>query len=192
MKDRNQNIAILRALIETSVNRKISTSNDFIFLMGAIQGRINKHLGVSTLKRIWGYIDGYRSMRESTLDILSQFVGYPDYETFVSDYCDSEAARSSHRVMTRMTESKEIPTKALVSIEWNPNRKLVLRHDGGGKYCVLESVNSKVGVGVRFEIQSFIIGQPMILTNYQKGEEEPCTFVIGNKGGLTSIGIEKV
>lgn len=187
MKDPDQNIALLRALVEESSNCKAVTSNDFIYMAGAIQGRINKHLGVSTLKRIWGYIEGYKSVRESTLDILAQFVGYPDYETFVSDYCDSEAVRSSHRVVTQACVSSDIPQGTLVEITWNPNRRLVLLHKGKGRYQVKSSLHSKVAVDDSFEAQSFIIGQPLVLSNYIHNDEEPCCFIVGNKGGLTTI-----
>lgn len=187
MNDPNQNIALLRALVEESSNCKAITSNDFIYIAGAIQGRINKHLGISTLKRIWGYIDGYKSVRESTLDILSQFVGYPDYETFVSDYCDSEAVRSSHRVVTQARSSSSIPAGAHVEITWNPNRSLVLLHKGNGSYIVKSSLHSKVTEGDSFEVQSFIMGQPLVLSDYIHNGEEPCHFMIGNKGGLTTI-----
>ena len=77
MSDPNQNIAILRSLVEESAQSKAITSSDYIYLAGAIQGRTNKHLGVTTLKRIWGYVEGYKSVRKSTLDILAQFVGLP-------------------------------------------------------------------------------------------------------------------
>lgn len=187
MNDPNQNIALLRNLVEESAHCKAATSNDFIYLAGAIQGRTNNNLSVSTLKRIWGYIEGYKSVRESTLDILAVFVGYPDYETFVSDYCDSQAVRSSHRVMTESFSSDQIPVDSLIAIEWNPNRRLVLQHQGHGLYTVIESHNSKVAVGDTFVLHSFIIGQPMVLTNYVHLDQEPCLFVIGNKGGLTSF-----
>lgn len=189
MNDPNQNIALLRSLVEKSAGCKAKTSNDFIYLSGAIQGRTNHHLSVSTLKRIWGYIEGYRSIRQSTLNILAIFVGYPDYETFVSDYCDSQAVRSSHRVMTLSLSSDQIPQGAHVAIEWNPNRRLVLLHHGLGRHSVIESLNSKVVVGDSFTLHSFIIGQPMVLTNFVHLDQDPCLFVIGNKGGLTHIQI---
>ena len=47
-------------------------------------------LGVSTLKRIWGYIGGYATTRVGTLNILARFAGFtlsePLYVThFVHD-----------------------------------------------------------------------------------------------------------
>ena len=72
-----QYITLLRQLVEESADHAIATSNDFIFLSGEIQGRLNENLSVSTLKRLWGYVDGYASVRPSTLDILARFTGFP-------------------------------------------------------------------------------------------------------------------
>ena len=95
-----QHITLMRQLVEESANHTVNTSNDFIFLSGEIQGRLNENLSVSTLKRLWGYVEGYASVRPSTLDILARFVGFPDWETFVSDYCEVESVQSSHRVVS--------------------------------------------------------------------------------------------
>lgn len=189
MSDPNQNIAILRSLVEESAQCKAITSSDYIYLAGAIQGRTNKHLGVTTLKRIWGYVEGYKSVRKSTLDILAQFVGYQDFETFTNDYCDSPSARSSHRVVSHIHSSADIPVGAQVIIEWNPNRQLTLNHDGNGHYTVVRAANSKVVAGDTFVLMTFIVGQPMVLSNYVHANEAPCAYIIGNKGGLTTVSI---
>lgn len=178
---------MLQHEVERSIDKKIVTPKDFIYLSGMIQGRIHKQLSVSTLKRVWGYIDGYRSIRESTLDILCQFIGYPDYATFVCDFCETDAAQSSHRVMAHHITSSDIAVGTRVAIEWNPNRRMVLWHRGNGHFIVTESVRSKVTEGDTFVAHSFAIGHPVVLTHYVHNDEEPCLFVIGNKGGLTSI-----
>ena len=86
-----QYINLLRQLVEEAANHRIETFTDFIFLSGEIQGRLWENLSASTLKRLWGYVDGYASERPSTLDILARFTGFPDWETFVSDYCEVES-----------------------------------------------------------------------------------------------------
>lgn len=74
MPDTIQNIALLRQKVEESANHRLKTSTDFTFLSGEIQGRLGQTLSVATLKRLWGYVDGYESARETTLDILARFV----------------------------------------------------------------------------------------------------------------------
>ena len=66
----------LRHRIENSVNRKIQTPADFDFLRGIIWDRTHEQISASTLKRIWGYIDGVDETRNSTLKILARSLGY--------------------------------------------------------------------------------------------------------------------
>ena len=51
-------ISELKQQIEESVGRKMKTSNDFTFLSGAIWERVHENISTSTLKRLWGYVDG--------------------------------------------------------------------------------------------------------------------------------------
>lgn len=65
--DREQNVLLLRNLIEKSMDKKMETAGDFLDLFIAIEDRLNETLSLSTLKRIWGYIGGYSSIREKLL-----------------------------------------------------------------------------------------------------------------------------
>lgn len=181
-----QHITLLRQLVEESADHAIATSNDFIFLSGEIRGRLNENLSVSTLKRLWGYVDGYASVRPSTLDILARFVGFPDWETFVSDYCEAEGVQSSHRVVGESLYAKDLKTGDRVEIQWNPNRRCMLIYMGDNLFEVSESVNAKLKAGARFLCQRFTLNQPLYV-DVLDNEGLTAVFVMGNKGGLTSF-----
>ena len=183
-----QHITLLRQLVEESADHRIETSNDFIFLSGEIRGRLNENLSVSTLKRLWGYVDGYASVRPSTLDILARFVGFPDWETFVSDYCEVEGVQSSHRVVSESLFAKDLNVGDNVEIRWNPNRRLLLNYLGDNMFTITESENAKLKVGDQFLCQRFILNQPLFV-DVLDNEGQTAVFVMGNKGGLTKIAI---
>lgn len=187
MSDTNQNITILRSLVEQAADHRINTSTDFAFLSGCIQGRLKQTVSVSTLERIWGYVEGYQSIRESTLSILAQFVGYPDWKTFVADYCEVPSAQSSHRITAPTLEAADLPAGASVAIEWNPGRRCVLLHRGGGEWEVTQSIKSKLAVGDTFHSHRFTLNQPLFLDDYRHADEEPGLYVVGNRGGLTLV-----
>lgn len=189
MNNYSQNITILRSFVEKVSGRRMRTSNDFIYLCGSIQGRLNITLGVSTLKRIWGYVDGVCCPRISTLDILSQYVGYPDWETFVSDYCESDKSQSSQVLWTKSVLWSEIPEGAEFEITWNPGRRLRLRHLERGRFLVVESEKSKIKEGDTFHCDRFILLQPLNLFGLEREGCDPCDFIVGNKGGLQTISL---
>ena len=181
-----QHITLLRQLVEESADHAVATSNDFIFLSGEIRGRLNENISVSTLKRLWGYVDGYASVRQSTLDILVRFIGFPDWETFVSDYCEVDGVQSSHRVAGESLSVKDLSIGDNVEIQWNPNRRLLLNYLGDSMFTITESENAKLKAGDRFLCQRFVLNQPLFVDVLTKdGHTE--LFVMGNKGGLTKI-----
>lgn len=75
----------LRHEIERSLGFSLQTPKDFARLCAVLFEQQHVHISVSTLKRYWGYVqagEGYRPNRY-TLRILTQFVGYADWEAFV-------------------------------------------------------------------------------------------------------------
>lgn len=72
----------LRNAIETAVDRKMKSPRDFDFLAETIYEKLHQSISTSTLKRFWGYLPQYATIRTSTLDLLSQFVDYKDWEAF--------------------------------------------------------------------------------------------------------------
>ena len=78
-------ITELKKRIETSVKRKMKTPTDFIFLSGAVFERTRETMSPTTLKRLWGYIDGADQTRNSTLEILSRFLGFSNWDSFVAE-----------------------------------------------------------------------------------------------------------
>jgi hypothetical protein len=192
MSDTSQNIALLRQRVEESANHRIKTSTDFTFLSGVIQERLGETLGTSTLKRIWGYVDGYASTREDTLNILSRFIGFPDWETFVSDYCEQEGVHSSHRVIHQTLWSKDMKEGNIVEVKWNPNRTCRFRYLGMGHFEVTESHNAKLKIGDTFHCERFTLMEPLYVDHLiQKGGGAAELFVMGNKGGLTLLTVQE-
>lgn len=179
----------LKHLVEDSVGFQLRTSHDFEQLHDHMQQRIAEAVGVSTLKRIWGYIDGYNSVRPSTLDVICRFVGYPDWNTFVADYCGEEDRQTSHRIITSTLASSDIATGSLVALEWNPNRRLVIKHLKNGYYEVVEAHNTKLSVNDSFQCDRFLLGHPLYVNTCVHAGQSPTSFVMGKQGGLTKVTI---
>lgn len=72
----------LRQGVEEAIDTKMRTPKDFDTLSERIYQMTHKRVSSSTLKRFWGYLSSVSVPRLSTLDILAQFIGYADYESF--------------------------------------------------------------------------------------------------------------
>ena len=183
-------IATLRMDIEREVKRKIRTPYDFEFLAGVIWERLHENLSPTTLKRLWGYIDGADTTRRTTLCLLAQFLGFADWETYLA----SLATRTD--IESAAFEGEGIHIDDLqkgdrVEVTWLPNRRCVFRYEGEAHFVVEESENAKLHVGDTFDTACFLIGKPMYLDNVQRNNiqcmKEGFSYVAGSKHGLNSV-----
>ena len=86
MPDNNEIVLIrLREAIEAATGRQMRTPKDFSFLSERIFDKLHEHISPTTLKRLWGYLhDTSSTPRPSTLDLLAQYIDYPDFDTFAT------------------------------------------------------------------------------------------------------------
>lgn len=176
----------LRLDIEKSVSRKIRTPYDFEFLAGAIWERLHENISPTTLKRMWGYIDGADTTRRTTLCLLSQFLGYHDWEA----YLEALRLRSdidSEAFVGAGVRSEDLAVGDMVEVTWLPNRKALFRYLGDNHYEVVEAVNAKIHAGDRFTSSFFLVGQPMYLDGLVQDGAAPVFYVSGQRSGLVSV-----
>ena len=181
----------LRLRIETSIKRKIQTPADFDFLRGIIWERTHEQISTSTLKRLWGYVDGIDNARNSTLNVLSKALGYENWDAFILKL-KSENVDNSDLVMSESVSSSDLKIGDRLMIAWQPNRVCRLKYLGEDKFEVVEAQNSKLKVGDTFRCGLFILGEPVYINDLRQnnGTGEPKLFVIGNKSGLTKLRVE--
>ena len=181
----------LRLRIETSIKRKIQTPADFDFLRGIIWERTHEQISTSTLKRLWGYVDGVDSARNSTLNVLSKALGYESWDAFILKL-KLENMDNSDLVMSESVSSSDLKIGDRLMIAWQPNRVCLLNYLGDNQFEVMESQNSKLKVGDTFRCGLFILGEPVYINDLRQnnGTGEPKLFVIGNKSGLTKLRVE--
>lgn len=74
----------LRDALEASAGRQMCVPRDFERLSEQIFAKVHAKVSSTTLKRLWGYLKDGSMPRESTLDILSQFLGHSDWQAFCS------------------------------------------------------------------------------------------------------------
>lgn len=179
----------LRLDIEESVKRKIRTPYDFEFLTGAIWERLHENISPTTLKRLWGYIEGADTTRRTTLCLLAKFLGYADWEAYL-DALNHREGVESEAFMGEGVHTADLEKGQLVEVAWLPNRTAVFRYLGVGKFEVVKAENAKIHQGDSFRCSFMLVGQPMYLDDLQQvGREEPVNYVAGSKNGLSKVKI---
>lgn len=180
------NIECLKNDIERKVGRSIKSPVDFDFLSRFIQSEINETLSTSTLQRLWNYVSTKSLPRLSTLSLLSRFLGYTCWDSYVANLLRTEATESDY-ITTKLIRSKDLCEGDVLRIGWNPGRECKIRYLGEFYFTVISSVHSKLKAGDRFMAMSFSMGNPLQLTNLVQGDGAPCSYVAGRKNGLTIL-----
>ena len=186
MNKNSPEIYELKRQVEEQLNRKMKTPKDFIFLSGVIWDRTHETISPTTLKRLWGYIDGADQARSSTLDILSQALGFHDWEDYLG-YLDKNG--NSNPVQSPHISVDQLRMGDRVAVSWKPDRRCTFRYLGDTEFIVEEAENSKLKKGNTFSATLFILNEPLFLNNLIQGNNPPVPFVVGNRDGLSEIKI---
>ena len=179
-------ILALRLDIERDLKRRIRTPYDFEFLAGVVWERLHENISPTTLKRLWGYIDGADTTRRSTLCLLSQFLGFPDWEAYLAALAQRTDIESEAFAGEGLNID-DLQAGDKIEVTWLPNRRCVFEYKGNAHFLVTEAENAKLHVGDRFETACFIIGKPLYIDRLVRGNEPPTAYVAGAKNGLLTI-----
>ena len=182
----NANVIRLRQLVENSIPRKIKTPSDFTYLSGIIYERCRETISESTLKRIWGYIDGYDTVRFHTLSILARFVGYNDWDDFVNSNSE-DPNEQSEEILQKCIHSKNLKVGEKVYFTWNPDRECIAEYLGGDTFKILDCINTKLQKNSTFICSFFIEGQSLYLDELTVDGQTFAMFVAGKNGGLKVV-----
>jgi len=165
--------------VEDMVGRKMQTASDFEWLSNHMSQRMHEHLSTSTLKRVWGYF-GQVKTRSTTVDVLSRFIGYKNYEAFLNRSNNTQSSFTLSRHIT--SESLEVGDK--LCIKWQPDRSCVIEHLGEGKFRILSAINTKLSVGDTFYCQVFIENEPLFIDKLIHRGSPPVGYIAGRKNGI--------
>ena len=179
-------IIVLRKDIEQRMGQSLQTPYDYQLLIQHIWNERHMVLSLSTIKRLWGYIDSSAHPRLSTLNTLSQFLGYTDWNAYLAAL-ELRSEIESDLFKGEGVCSADLSINDLLQVSWLPNRQCTFRYLGNNRFEVIESIHAKLQLGDTFEAVAFIIGKPMYLNHLQRQDGTITTYVAGKKHGITSV-----
>ena len=184
MKD----ISNLKEEIELKFGRRISTPAVFDSLYLDIKKETGKEISVSTLKRIWGYVDYPHEPRLEILSVLSQYLGYKDWK----DYSSSTTATDFSDFLNKdFIDTKKLEGGEIIQISWAPNRTCTLKYLGNYLYEVLNALNSKIKKGDRFSCSIIAKGEPLMCSSIlREGQPYAECYIAAKNRGLSQVSIK--
>lgn len=186
MRQDNPEYPYLRHAVEQKWGRRLSTTRDF----HALSEEMDEKVSPSTLKRFWGYVEENPDPRTSTLDALASYVGFLSFKAFRDNLLNS-GRLSSIYFQAESVEAASLSVGNKIKIGWRPDRRVLLEYEGGSVFKVLESENSQLRAGDRFEAASIMKGYPLALSGILRNGTKTDPYVAGLDGGIAYIDEEK-
>ena len=179
-------IKCLRSNLEQRVGQKLQSPADFQLLIQQIWEKNHAVLSLSTIKRLWGYVESNGAPRLSTLNTLAQFLGFTDWNAYLVAL-EQRGGTESAMFTGEGIQTADLQAGDRIAVAWQPNRQCTFRYLGDNQFVVEESKNAKLQRGTIFSAARFMIGQPMYLDNILLADGTRTSYVAGKHHGLTSV-----
>lgn len=186
MQDSQYYLECLRQDLEHKVGRTMKTPSDFNVLNLEIQRVMKDSPSTSTLKRLWAYVPDSTSRSMTTLNVLSRFLGYRDWQHYIENLMRSNRIESSFITSTTLLAANLVPGD-IVECEWNPGRHLTMEFLGANRFRVVSARMSKLQVGYTFTSMIFSKGNAFFASDVMNGEIALGNYVAAEKTGLTAL-----
>lgn len=179
-------IKSLRSDLEQRVGQQLQSPADFQLLIQQIWEKNHAVLSLSTIKRLWGYVESNGAPRLSTLNTLAKFLDFADWNAYLVAL-EQRGGIESAIFTGEGIQTADLQAGDKVAVAWQPNRQCTFRYIGDNQFIVEESKNAKLQRGTIFSAARFMIGQPMYLDNILLADGTRTSYVAGKRNGLTSV-----
>lgn len=179
---------VYRALSER-INQNIHTPAGAEALAIDIESETGIHLGVNTIKRFLGIIESPWPPRKRTLDVIAQYLGYPDYKTM-----NNGKVYFSSRYSPRgdiLIDMERFYLGMTIEINWTPNSRIVLFHISKGKFEVKQSKNCLLEKGDILHLTQLARGYRFIADKVFRNQNFMGTYIASEDTKITEISILK-
>jgi len=181
MHQENELIKSLIADMERYMGRRLQTPNDFQQLIDMLP-KENK-LSMSTIKRLWQYVPNDYKTRETTLNILTNVLGYRNWQ----DYCAQHSCSLESDFLTGLNTQRDVPVGTRLMLRWSPDRECLIEKRESGRFRVIATKNSKLQAGDEFYTAWIEKGKPLIATQFIRNNMTLPDYVAGRRNGITSV-----
>lgn len=185
--DKRTELNALREAVEEAFGQKITGPKSFNELRNFLYSRTGQFLGMTTLKRIWNYIEDDTIIRDTTLSILAKAIGYEDLTDFKnhrSGYSKNEIKISSSPKFNKYIDVKtDLQAGDELKIYWYPGRECHIRYLGDMQFEILTVKNSRLKVGDKFLCHLILPGHPLYLSSLTRANSQPMAYICGKLHG---------
>ena len=150
-----------------------------------IEASTGKSLGTTTLKRMLGFVQGVTSPRDSSLDIVAQYLGYTSYSVLFENIENSASVSEFASVESILSESLSVGDR--IRMTYEPKRSLELEYLGNRLYEVKRSECCKLKAGDKLRASAFYVGLELVAESVEREGVNIGSYRAAKQGGLTAL-----
>lgn len=179
---KDTDIKRLKQKVEACFGQPVKTSRHFDLLCESILKRTGILLSATTLKRFWGYLDEHVEPRLHTLDTLSRYAGWSNWQAF-EEYPKSDI-ESGPVGQACIDVRRQLRRSDTITLTWHPDRVCDIQYLGDGEFEIVSSVNTRLKAGDHFRCSHIISNEPLYLDHLVRNGIDLGVYVCGRKSGV--------
>lgn len=190
----NKNLLdILKERVALRFGTVPKTPTDFNLLAVDIFDSTGRSLGISTIKRIWGYVEANHGTSFSSLSILCRYVGFNDWDNFthyVNNHVAANEPETSGFGNDTVLVTSFLPLGTKIQMDWYDEKSCRIRKIKEPDLFELEATrNIKLKSGDIGRIENIVLGKPFTFIGTRRGSHQMGTYFGAQKGGIKKITI---
>lgn len=180
---------MLSRAIKDKVEYKYGSTVRYPVECDALAEEISKATGrsisSSTIKRLWGFIEGATAARSYTLDTVAEYCDFSCFEDLVSSFDPEKTEQKPEPVKIL---ASEIGIDQVVLVGFVGDQSVQLQRHCENTFRVASSSHPQLVEGQRIHFNSIEVGYPLFIRCLDN--DSSSTLTLGSVSGVTSLHVQ--
>ena len=181
---------MLSRAIKDKVEQKYGSTVRYPVECDALAEDISKATGrsisSSTIKRLWGFIEGASAARSYTLDTVAEYCGHSCFDDLIESFNPEKKEQKSNLVKV---QASEIGSNQVIVIGFGGDQSVQLQRDRKTTFRVISGNHPKLKEQQRISFNSVEVGYPMFIRCH---DIDSGSLTLGSISGVTFLLVRNI
>ena len=143
-----------------------------------------RSISSSTIKRLWGFIEGATTARSYTLDTVAEYCGSSSFDDLIKSF-DPNMDKSKTE-LTKLTAA-ELDNDAILEFRIGESENVQIQRDENQLFTVVSCNCESLDVGQTISFSETEVGFPLFIKCH--GQGSTASLILGKLSGVTALKI---
>ncbi len=175
---------LIKKQIELKANMKIRYSSDCDILAEKIFTECRFNISASTLRRLFGFVKGTKTVRIQTLDAISNYLGCSTWDELIQPL--NKESKVTTQIITEIKANK-IKVGDKYQYTYKPEAEIIVEYIGKSYFKVISAKNSPLKNDDLFKVGTLALHHPLFISEIERNGETIEKVTEAKISGITSI-----